>query len=148
MSTELRFTAAPPLGRLCRWLRTLGFDCVYLHKEGQTDSDRSSAGRIYLTRHVDPTERRVVFIGQDDVFDQLKVMNILISLKGHSDPLSRCIRCNTPLVNATPLAVKQEVPEHVVLSQSEFRRCPSCGRIFWPGTHVDRIQERIARLFG
>jgi uncharacterized protein len=148
MATEVKFTAAPPLGRLCKWLRTLGLDCVYLHQEDQTASGPSSADRIYLTRHVDPTRQHVIFIGQDNVFDQLKVMEMLISLKTRSDPLSRCIRCNTPLVDASRLAAGQQVPEHVLFSHARFTRCPSCGRIFWPGTHVDRMDKRISELFG
>ncbi len=148
MAGELRFIASPPLGRLCRWLRTLGFDCLYLHDEKPGGPKESRSDRIYLTRHVDPSEHRVLFIGEDGVFEQLKVMDVLIALKGRSVPLSRCIRCNASLVNATRDEVKGEVPEHVFLSHDEFTRCPACARIYWPGTHVDRIEERISRILG
>jgi uncharacterized protein len=147
MAAELRFLAAPPLGRLCRWLRTLGFDCVYLEHE-QADHHRPPGGRIYLSRHADAAGRQVLFIGRDGVFDQLRVMDRLVSINGRSRPLSRCIHCNTPLAAADRLLVKQVVPEHVFLSHDRFTRCRSCGRIYWPGTHVDRIEERIVRLFG
>ena len=149
MTTELRFIAGAPLGRLCRWLRTLGFDCLYLADEKGGAPKETRSDRVYLTRHVDPSERGVIFIGEDRVFDQLRVMDSLISLKGRSVvPLSRCIRCNRPLVEAKRGEVKGEVPEHVFLSHDEFTRCPSCGRIYWPGTHVDRMGERIAEIFG
>jgi uncharacterized protein with PIN domain len=148
MTSEIRFIAAPPLGRLCRWLRTLGFDCLYLHHEQPEALGRLRSDRVYLTRHVDPAERRVIFIGADLVFDQLKLMDSLISLKGRSTPLSRCIECNTPLVDAARDEVKAEVPEHVFLSHDEFTKCPSCGRIYWPGTHVERMDERISELLG
>jgi len=147
MAAELNFTAAPSLGRLCRWLRTLGFDCVYLHQEAPAQLDRSCAGRIYLTRHIDPEQRHVIFIGQDKVFDQLRVMDILISLKHRSNPLSRCIHCNTALIDSNRCAAGREVPEHILQSHDRFTTCPSCGRIYWPGTHVDRMKERIRDLF-
>ncbi|MBN2224647.1 MAG: hypothetical protein JW765_08240 [Deltaproteobacteria bacterium] len=147
MTTELNFTASPALGRLCRWLRTLGFDCIYLHQEDRTAPDRSCSDRIYLTRHVDPNERSVIFIGQDKVLDQLKVLDMLISLKRRCVALSRCIRCNTTLINMNRHTAKLEVPEHVFISHDRFTRCPSCGRIYWPGTHVDRMEERISKLF-
>lgn len=74
-------------------------------------------------------------------------MDRLISLKDRCRPLSRCIQCNTPLVTAEKGLVKQKVSEHVFLSHDTFTRCRSCGRVYWPGSHVDRIVERISRLF-
>lgn len=145
MTTELRFAAAPSLGRLCRWLRTLGFDCIYLERE-DPQALRSAADRIYLTRHAD-TGRGVIFIDQDGVFDQLRVMDDLISLKGRCAPLSRCIRCNAPLAGADRRLVKDRVPEYVFDSHDRFTMCRSCGRIYWPGTHAGRIRDRISELF-
>jgi uncharacterized protein with PIN domain len=148
MDTRPRFIAAPPLGRLSRWLRTLGFDCVYLRREQRPSADRDDAEAIYITRHADPAGRHVIFIGQDRVFDQLKVMDMLIRLKGRCDPLTRCIRCNTALVDVGRKEACGRVPEYVLQSHDRFSGCPSCGRIYWPGTHVDRMEERIAALFG
>ncbi len=147
MNAELRFLAAPPLGRLCRWLRTLGFDCMYLEHEQPVALHQSTGARIYLSRHVDTTRRHVIFIGPDAVFDQLKVMDMLVSLKDRCRPLSRCIQCNTPLIMTDKHLIKQEVPEHVFLAHDRFTRCRSCGRVYWPGTHVEHIAERISRLF-
>ena len=28
----------------------------------------------------------------------------------------------------------------------EFRRCTGCGRLYWPGTHFDRLAARLARI--
>jgi len=148
MNAELKFSAAPPLGRLCRWLRTLGFDCIYLNSEEAPAPNESSPDRIYLTRHADTTRRHVLFIGQDIVFDQLRAMALLVPIKGRCRPLSRCIQCNVPLETAERVLVKQEVPEHVFLSHDRFSRCRSCGRVYWAGTHADRIHDRIMRLFG
>ena len=107
-----------------------------------------TSGRVYLTRRACRSGRQVIFIGEDGVFDQLRVMESLLSLRGRSTPLSRCIRCNAPLVDASRDEVKREVPEYVFLAHDTFRRCPSCGRIYWPGTHVNRMEERITELFG
>jgi uncharacterized protein with PIN domain len=102
--------------------------------------------RIYLTRHADPKGRRVIFIGEDKVSDQLSVMNLLISLKDEADPLSRCIECNEPLTDLPREAAAGRVPEHVFITHHEFTHCPRCGRVFWPGTHVDRMEDIIGEI--
>jgi uncharacterized protein len=38
------------------------------------------------------------------------------------------------------------VPDHVFATQSEFMECPSCARIYWPGSHADRMLERLTRI--
>jgi hypothetical protein len=30
----------------------------------------------------------------------------------------------------------------------DFRRCTGCGRIYWPGTHIDKLAARLARVTG
>jgi hypothetical protein len=40
------------------------------------------------------------------------------------------------------------VPEHVLATQSEFMGCPGCGRIYWGGSHADRMLARLSRLLG
>ena len=35
------------------------------------------------------------------------------------------------------------MPEYVKARQRDFRSCRGCGRIYWPGTHCERIEERL-----
>lgn len=58
--------------------------------------------------------------------------------------LSRCLICNTPLEEITPGEAAGSVPEYVLITQGEFRRCPTCERVFWPGTHLDDIRRVLA----
>ncbi|NIP59120.1 MAG: twitching motility protein PilT, partial [Gemmatimonadetes bacterium] len=37
-------------------------------------------------------------------------------------------------------------PRRVLAAKSEFRRCPGCGQVYWEGSHVRRIRERIGDL--
>ncbi len=102
--------------------------------------------RIYLTRHADLIGRGVIYIGEDRVFDQLRVMNRFISLRRAADPLSRCVECNAQLVDVGRQDVKGEVPEHIYITYERFTRCPSCKRLYWPGTHVDHMREKIEEI--
>jgi uncharacterized protein with PIN domain len=38
------------------------------------------------------------------------------------------------------------VPPFVASTQSEFRRCPACGRLYWRATHAERMRERLNQL--
>jgi uncharacterized protein with PIN domain len=69
---------------------------------------------------------------------------------GHPAPYTRCLRCN---------ALLQSVPKSEVLDPlsaepltlhyyHDFRRCTGCGRIYWPGTHIDKLAARLARVTG
>jgi uncharacterized protein with PIN domain len=63
-------------------------------------------------------------------------------------PYSRCLECNHPL-EAVPKSdvLKPLANEPLTLRYYDFfRRCTGCGRLFWPGTHFDKLSDRVARL--
>jgi uncharacterized protein with PIN domain len=35
------------------------------------------------------------------------------------------------------------VPAFVYEKCAHFRRCPLCGKIFWPGTHGEHVEEYL-----
>jgi hypothetical protein len=39
--------------------------------------------------------------------------------------------------------VAGDVPPRVRESFEAFFRCPACDQVFWNGTHVDRMREKI-----
>jgi uncharacterized protein with PIN domain len=40
------------------------------------------------------------------------------------------------------------VPERVARTQRELSRCPGCGKVYWPGSHVERIRATLERGLG
>ncbi len=52
---------------------------------------------------------------------------------------TRCDRCNVEVQRVDAEAVRDVVPPYVAQTQRDFRRCPSCGRVYWPATHWNRI---------
>jgi uncharacterized protein with PIN domain len=138
------------LGSLARWLRALDLDVAY---EPSLDDpelvERAVAeGRTILTRDRRLTERRLarnhILIASDDVAEQVR--QVLEALEVQPDPgrrLGRCLRCNQPLRDIDPEEARGRVPPWVARTQEEFRACPECSRIYWPGTHVSRMRERL-----
>lgn len=141
-----RFSADRNLGRLARWLRLLGYDTRFLAASTRaTLLAEREAGRTVLTRLRSlQGEPGVVFIAADSPSEQLRQLAAALPLEAEPR-LSRCSVCNTPLAPAPAQEVEARVPEHVRLTQRRFRRCPTCGRIYWPGSHLERMRAHLAQ---
>jgi|SRR5581483_797566 len=150
-----RFLADCNVGRLARWLRALGYDAVYHAQIGDAELVREAAaeGRVVLTRDRDLTKRRVITSGvvrailikDDDVRTQLRQVFSELSLDVRQS-LTRCIECNSELVPRQADSVAERVPPFVRQTQTRYSECTACGRIYWAGTHWQRMQKVLAGL--
>jgi len=143
------------LGSLARWLRALDVDVTYdpALDDPEIVERAVAEGRTILTRDRRLTERRLarnhVLVRSDDVAEQLR--QVISELGFHPEPgktLGRCLRCNTPLERIDPEQARARVPPWVARTQSEFRACPSCDRVYWRGTHVRRMLRRLEEMTG
>jgi len=150
---EPRLFADAMLGGLARWLRTLGLDVAYDPALDDPELVERAAreGRVILTRDKKLVERRLarrhLLIASDQVAEQVR--QVLTALAIRVDPqrvLTRCLRCNTPLVELPAEEALPRVPPFVARTQTHFRECPSCRRVYWPATHAARMRQRLAAL--
>ena len=145
-----RFLCDAMLGRLARWLRLLGYDARYadLPDEALVALARVE-GRVLLTRDTRLVRRPDVgphgFIRHDRVPEQLRQVAADFRL-GPDRAGTRCLRCNVALEALPREGAAGRVPPHVWRTQHQFTRCPSCARIYWPGTHWDRMTEALHSL--
>ena len=58
-------------------------------------------------------------------------------------PFTRCLVDNRPLEAAPPCSATR-VPERSRAAGGPLRVCSECGRLYWPGGHVRRMQQRLA----
>lgn len=150
-----RFLADCNVGRLARWLRALGYDASYHATIGDAELVREAAAesRVLLTRDRDLTKRRVIqsgvvraiLIRDDEVTKQLRQVFSELGLE-LKEALTRCIECNSELQARVPATVAERVPPYVRQTQSRYSECPDCGRIYWAGTHWQRMREVLAGL--
>ena len=143
------------LGTLAKWLRILGVDAEYFGCEGADDKLIEYArdeGRILITRDrgiYESTKRtkgiKVILIRSLDIESQLKEVMEHIDID-ESLAFTRCIVCNVPIAEVPKSEVEDKVPERIYNSYDEFYMCPSCKRIYWPGSHYDNMGQRIKRL--
>jgi uncharacterized protein with PIN domain len=150
-----RFLADNNVGRLARWLRALGYDADYRPQLNDAELVHAalSETRVLLTRDRDLTQRRVIASGtvkcvllrDDAVALQLAQVVRALQLDAH-DALTRCIECNETLEAREPRDVYERVPPYVRATQSRYSECPSCGRVYWAGTHWSRMRAALAGL--
>lgn len=155
---ETEFVADNNVGKLARWLRMMGYDTVLLIEK---DDDQMikialSENRVILTKDTQFIRRRLVANGtvktihikQDDPRLQVQEVAITLKLDYHFKPFSLCLECNRPLVARDKGEVKDLVPAHVFETQTQYRQCPGCQRIYWPGTHWQAMANKLRNLQG
>jgi len=141
------------LGRLAKWLRILGYDTAYF--SDITDEELVHRAlqekRVILTRDTHLIKRklarRCLLIESDQVLEQLKQVMEEFKLKApNREMLKRCLLCNTSLSTISKERVKGRVPPYVYKTQRSFAYCSRCDRIYWRGTHIHRVFDRLSQL--
>lgn len=147
----MKFLCDRNLGKLSKWLRILGYDTLYEATDRGFWRLAGQGQRIALTRRRRPPGMpvaRLLVVGADRVDRQIAELVEALCLK--PDPESRmtlCLHCNERLCPVAGAEVEQEVPAYVRQSVTDFKKCPGCGRIYWPGTHGRHVEQYLTGLF-
>ena len=148
-----RFIADDQLGKLARWMRILGLDTLYFKEIEDQKLIRAAVEekRVLLTRDTriaaEPGGAECLFIESDNWIEQLKQILSAFRLEVSPERLfTRCLLCNSVLSSIPKEAVKERVPPFVYRTQEEYVRCPTCDKIYWQGTHVSHVLEKLKLL--
>jgi uncharacterized protein with PIN domain len=57
-------------------------------------------------------------------------------------PYGRCLACNVPLEKLTREQARPSVPFFIYQIHHDFRGCPKCRKVYWPGNHVEQMSQR------
>lgn len=152
-----RFIVDTNVGKLARWLRMLGYDTLFINNID--DEELIAIGlkekRALLTKDTQIMLRRVVIsdrlkailIQSDDVKAQL--LQVVRAMKLDQErKFTLCLECNEPLVPKRKDEVQELVPPYVFKTQSQYFQCPTCHRIYWRGTHWQRMKQEVETLMG
>ncbi|MGD2058911.1 MAG: Mut7-C RNAse domain-containing protein [Anaerolineales bacterium] len=148
----IRFVLDMHLGRLAAYLRMLGFDCLYWtdaadDRLAQVSHDQR---RVLLTRDRGLLKRSIVTYGywvrHTQPRAQLREVVDHYQLRDAVHPFSRCMRCNGILEPVEKRAVAARLPAGVRNNYDRFRICLECGRIYWRGSHYERMQGLIGNV--
>ena len=147
-----RFVADRMLGKLAKWLRVLGFDVVYLRQAADEEIvERLREGRIFLTRgrRAGPWRQsdKVFVVHANEPKKQLRevVQGLRLDMID-AELFSRCLSCNCLLDTVNREEVRAEVPDYIYQTQSQFHRCCDCGKIYWPGSHSEKMRQQLEEI--
>jgi uncharacterized protein with PIN domain/sulfur carrier protein ThiS len=138
------------LGGLARFLRMLGFDTLHDQRLADRDIRRIALEerRIVLTRDRELLKCREVvqgcYVRALKAEAQLREVLGRYRLAEHAQPFTRCLHCNLTLDAVEKAAIAARVPTRVLERHERFTTCRGCGRIYWPGTHYERMRAVIA----
>ncbi len=148
----MKFIADCMLGKLTRWLRILGYDTAYETFAEDDDLLVVSAAedRILLTRDGPLAQRApkgtCLHIDYGGLDDQIAPMVVQLGISLDGEPFTRCLACNTPIRALAKEDAKKRVPDYIYVTQTTFFECPDCAQVYWRGTRVDRMDERLTKI--
>jgi uncharacterized protein with PIN domain/sulfur carrier protein ThiS len=148
---DIRFVLDVHLRKLARRLRLLGFDTDYGENRDDGELARISAAesRVLLTRDRGLLMRRMVerglYVRSTDPEKQLEEILDRLDLRRQCRPFTRCLECNGKIEemdkNKWTGIIEREVPPGVRAWCGDYSRCSSCGKIYWRGSHYDRLKK-------
>lgn len=150
----MKFICDDNLGKLAKWLRTLGYDTLFFDPIEDGDliarglkEDRAVLSRdTQLTRFKPKLGERLMFIQNDNPLEQLKQVMKHFGLKPDEKLLfSRCLICNQPMEKAEKEEIKDRLYPYVYQTQDTFVHCSKCDRIYWPATHVQKMKNTLSK---
>lgn len=147
-----RFLADAHLGGLARYLRLLGFDTTY-----PKDFDdpllvelASRESRILLSKDRALLMHRALirgcYIRATAPLEQLLEVVRRLDLRRLFQPFSRCLECNGVLSAVVKEEIRARLPTRVAEIFDRFWECPGCRRLYWRGSHYDRLSALVGRI--
>lgn len=140
------------LGRLARWLRVLGYDTWYddrvadpvLVELAQAEERVLLTRDRHLLRELRPL--RSLEVRDDDPLRQLHDVVRALELSPPAELFTRCMLCNAMLLELPSVEAAPLLPPGVCERPGPVRRCPSCARLYWDGSHVRRMRAAFERV--
>jgi uncharacterized protein with PIN domain/sulfur carrier protein ThiS len=149
-----RFVVDCNLGRLARYLRLLGLDCLYQNDFSDETVSRISQQqhRIVLTRDRRLLQRKIIthgfYVRAVNPRDQVREVLQRLDLHGSVQPFTRCTRCNGLLKTTLKETVEHQLEAKTRRYYDRFLQCVQCGQVYWQGSHHKRARRLIRELLG
>ncbi|RZK08843.1 MAG: hypothetical protein EOO46_13895 [Flavobacterium sp.] len=151
LTTKILFLVDVHLGKLARMLRMLGFDTKYRNDYSNSDllQIAEEEKRILLYRNSGFNKKdsiQLLLIEDEDPNLQLKKVIEHFDLSSSFQPFTRCIVCNGQLERRDKEKIAQLLEENTSRHFHEFWQCTSCRKIYWKGSHYQRMQKFLNLL--
>lgn len=158
-SSKLCFVLDNHLGKLAVTLRLLGFDALYRNnfQDEELAAVSEEQERILLTRDrrllMRNQVRRGCLLRSTDPRQQVLEVSLRYGMGMYIRPFLRCTVCNEKLQPVDKQVVLHRLEPLTKAYYDDFRICPGCGRVYWKGSHYQRmlgfiegLRQRLAEL--
>jgi uncharacterized protein with PIN domain len=148
------FIADVHLRKLARLLRLLGFDTAYANDVGDAEivSQAVENQRIILTRDRELLKHSAVthgyWVRSTEPLEQAREVVQRFDLSGQVKPFHRCVACNGLIGPVDKQEVLARIPPKTARWLDEYFICRDCGKLYWRGTHVPKLEKMIERILG
>jgi uncharacterized protein with PIN domain len=149
---ETRFILDVHLGKLARLLRMLGFDSLYRNDYADPElvaialnekrviltKDRGilkikSVTHGYCVRSSTPNQQIFEILNRFDLYSQIH-------------PFFRCMDCNGVISPVNKKDIQERLEKKTRQYYNEFSICSKCEKLFWKGTHYNKMKHYIDQL--
>jgi len=145
------FLCDPSLGGLARWLRAAGYEAALAPDvPGHRLPDEARRrGLVLLTTDAETLERRMVVDGSlivvwvPSALTLHEQLGMVVRDLGLVRREPRCMACGGALVATSKEAVYPRIPPRTARWKDEYFLCATCDRLFWQGTHWERIAKAL-----
>jgi len=144
------------LGNLARKLRLLGYDSTYFPSidDKKLINIAKNQRRVLVTKDqqlINTAKKQdidVVCIQGDNEIEQIAQINSIIKLNKIeiTTSNSRCGFCNNMLESIEKYRVTGKIPDGVLERFEEFWICKRCNKIYWEGSHFEKLQKFVTQL--
>ncbi len=140
---ETAFVLDVHLGKLARILRLLGFDTLY-----RTDYDDAEIIRIAIeeNRIILTRDRRMLharWLHSTNSEQQAREVLERFDLSRQIRRFLRCPTCNGLIEAVDKKSVFDQLEPLTQKYYTEFFQCTDCRKIYWKGSHYDRIIDKL-----
>ncbi|WP_119156215.1 Mut7-C RNAse domain-containing protein [Caldimonas tepidiphila] len=149
-----RFAADAHLGRLARYLRFAGYDTLFRNDwpDAELVATAAAEDRMLLTRDRDLLMRREVrqgcYLHETEALAQFRELARRVGLAPEGGGAGRCMLCNAVLEPVPKAEVAAQLPPRTREHFDAFWRCPECARVYWRGSHWERMRRELGAREG
>lgn len=152
--TPPRFLCDASLGGLARWLRAAGYEARAAKATEGLSPPAGDPGLVGLTTDAavfdrppaGPADGLILWLPSAlTMREQLAMVLRDLGLRPRE---ARCMACGGGLRRARKEDVQLRIPPRTALWKDEYFLCAACDRLFWQGTHWERIAGAVAAAAG
>jgi uncharacterized protein with PIN domain/DNA-directed RNA polymerase subunit RPC12/RpoP len=153
IDSEIKFFADVNVASVVRWLRAIGLDTIWEDAISDNDLIRQAAEekRFVLTLDKRILEEfrtdHVFLLSTNEAIEQFAEIVRRFNIQKPSELFTRCLVCNNILREAEANEIAENAPTKVREIQEKFQFCTKCNKVYWEGSHAQRMRRTIEKVF-